>query len=204
MKKVTENSFRSQYSDKELTWSEVSSQHVGNAKIFDINLHRRKSTDGREGDFVELSLKDWVSVIPCFTGSDGKLYFVMERQFRHGSKKVTVEFPGGIIEKGENPCRAGFRELLEETGIKAHNIVQIGQISPNSAFMGNTQNVCLATDLEDLGTRALDDNEQIDVVTVRASEVLNNLGSGEYDNGIMMMAAYCFLKEKKLICSENI
>ncbi len=41
----------------------------------------------------------------------------MVRQFRHGSGGITIEFPAGTIDPGENPEIAAKRELLEETGL---------------------------------------------------------------------------------------
>ena len=38
------------------------------------------------------------------------------RQFRYGSR-VSLEPPGGVIEKGEDPIEAGLRELKEETAM---------------------------------------------------------------------------------------
>lgn len=41
---------------------------------------------------------------------------IMVRQYRPGPDKVLLEFPGGVIEPGEQAQAAAARELLEETG----------------------------------------------------------------------------------------
>jgi 8-oxo-dGTP pyrophosphatase MutT (NUDIX family) len=40
----------------------------------------------------------------------------MTEQYRHGTGKIALEFPAGIIDKGETPEEAAVRELQEECG----------------------------------------------------------------------------------------
>ena len=40
----------------------------------------------------------------------------MTEQYRHGTGKIALEFPAGIIDKGETPEEAAIRELQEECG----------------------------------------------------------------------------------------
>ena len=39
-----------------------------------------------------------------------------KEQYRHGTGKIALEFPAGIIDKGETPKEAAIRELQEECG----------------------------------------------------------------------------------------
>ena len=63
-------------------------------------------------DFYTLWQPDWVLILARTT--EGK--WVMTEQYRHGTGKIALEFPAGIIDKGETPEEAALRELQEECG----------------------------------------------------------------------------------------
>jgi len=197
MEKLTEKTFPrycDSMDDSRLLWTEKSRRKLLETPIFDVNSIERESTDGRKGTFVEIATPQWINVIPVFTGTDGKRYFVMERQFRHGSQTVTLEFPAGLVEDGEDPKEAALRELLEETGIKAGKLTQTGLLNPNSAFMCTKGYFFVAEDLEYTGERHFDANEEIEAVTISEAEVFERMGKGEMDNGIMVVSAFLYLK----------
>lgn len=184
-----------------LLWTTEERHNTARTVLFDVNSVHRKGPDGREGDFVELEFaRGGVSVIPYFTGSDGIPRFVMERQYRHGSESVTLEFAAGLVEKGESMAQAAARELLEETGLKAKTMVYMGTVCQNSAFMKCPSAFFLAEDLTvetDLKDRRLDENEEIDIVTVPVSYVLENIGEGELTNGAALQSIPFFLREMR-------
>ena len=179
-----------------LLWKDVGPKTLAwHGPIFDVSLIKRASTDGRSASFCRVESPEWITVIPWYRDEQGRAMFVMEQQFRHGSGTITREFPAGLVEKGEDPKVAAARELLEETGSKAEKLEEIGCVSPNSAFMGNRSHFYLAEQLRHVEGQKLDPNEQLDVFSVPVEEVLRDIGTGMYDNGIMLMAVCFFLKE---------
>ena len=54
---------------------------------------------------------------------------MLVRQFRYGSQEFSLEPPGGVIEKDEDPVVAGIRELAEETGYEGQEAQIIGECS---------------------------------------------------------------------------
>ncbi|MBR2308261.1 MAG: NUDIX hydrolase, partial [Fibrobacter sp.] len=65
-------------------------------------------------DFYTLWQPDWVLILA--RTAEGK--WVMTEQYRHGTGKIALEFPAGIIDKGETPEQAALRELQEECGYR--------------------------------------------------------------------------------------
>lgn len=178
-----------------LSWDTHDEKIVYKTPVFDVLEVQRTSRDGRSGSFVSLDAPEWVTVIPWYRNSEGVAYFKMVRQYRHGSEKVTIEFPAGTVDRGEDVKVAGMRELVEETGcVSSTDMVLLGSISPNPAFMNNRVWFYLAQDITCEKEQHLDENEQVDILDIPVAEVLKQMGHGEYDNGIMMIAQGFFLR----------
>jgi len=181
-----------------LLWKDISAETVTyHGPIFDVATVRREAPDGRQGTFVKVLSPEWITVIPWYRREDGRAMFIMEEQFRHGSATVTREFPAGLVEKGEKAEVAARRELKEETGCEAGRMTLIGNVNPNSAFMSNRANFFLAESFKKVSGQSLDQNEQIDLLSVPVDEVVAAMGTEMYDNGIMMIALGFFLKEAR-------
>ena len=83
--------------------------------------------------------------------------------------------------------------MMEETGM-AGDFTELGTVCPNNAFMTNRQSFFLVTGLEKKAGQSLDPDETIDIVEVPVEEAIRDMGTGIYDNGIMMMAIGFFLR----------
>ena len=61
--------------------------------------------------FNRINVDDTVIILPIF--ENGLL--LMVEGYRHGASEDLLEFPGGFIDKNEEPSQAARRELFEET-----------------------------------------------------------------------------------------
>ena len=140
-----------------------------------------------------LDTPDWVTVIPVVQ-KEGKDHFLLVRQFRQGSASITMEFPAGTVEDGEDPENTARRELAEETGYRFNRFTLLGKVNPNPAFMNNTFYTYLAEGLIETQAQDLDEDESIHPLLVPAGEVIRKLGTGEYINGTQMAALIYYLR----------
>src|SRR3989442_5906493 len=115
-------------------WPKTGSTPLGDYRVFKLRSDRRRSPrTGEEHDFFVLESANWVNVIALTP----ERQLVMIEQFRHGSERVELEIPGGLIDPGETPVAAGIRELREATGFEGEKARVLGQISPKPAIISN-------------------------------------------------------------------
>lgn len=177
-----------------LQWEEEQREKDKSFGIFDVYRVTRVSPRGQRGEFVIVDAPDWVTVVPVLKDDRGTDCFVMVRQFRHGSQTVTVEFPAGVIERGEEPEDAARRELLEETGRTSSRVVLLGKTNPNPAFMCNSTFTYLATGLAPPTQQELDELELVELELIPVEEATAKMGTPPYDSAIMMSALAYYLR----------
>lgn len=160
--------------------------------IFDVRLH--ESTHPRTGaskTYVVLDSPEWVQIV-ALTPDDRA---VLVRQFRHGTGRITLEAPGGLVDPGETPLAAAVRELREETGFAATTWVLLGRLAANPAFMANHCHVFLALDARPVGAPEPDAGEDIEVVALPLPEVGRLVREGGIDHSIVV-AAFGMLRDR--------
>ena len=178
-----------------LVWNEENRKTVYTCPIFSVSERlNRYPPENKTKTFTILDTSNWAIVIPVMETEKGKK-FVMVRQWRHGEQELSLEFPGGVFEKGENAEAAATRELQEETGYKAGKIELIGKFNPNPAIMSNHVYFFLAQDLASPVEQDLDEDEYVEVETVPWKEVLNGLGKPPYIHALMGTAMALYLKD---------
>ena len=142
--------------------------------------------DGREHPRVVITTPDWVTVVALT--SEGQA--VLIRQFRIGIESNTLEVPGGVVEPGEDPAAAAARELLEETGFRAAELVHIGSVHPNPALQTNVCHSYLALGCQRVHGGAPDAGEDIEVVVVPASALQRLVREGAITHALAVNAVY--------------
>ena len=186
-------------SDKNLIWKDCGRvKEVWRGPIFSIDQVERRAPDGSEQPMIVCQSPDWVTVIPEIQPADGEgdPSFLIVRQFRHGSGALSCEFPAGVVDPGETALEAAVRELREETGFTAEEMIEIGSINPNPAFMSNRSTSFLARGLKRTHELDLDDNEFLQWREESLSQVAENMGKGEYNSAIMVQCWYWYLKHQ--------
>ena len=181
--------------ESRLRWKENSRKEILKTRVFTVTERQSTSPDGKEGTYIVNDAPDWVIVLPLHGEN-----FLMVRQWRHGNNSLSIEFPGGVINKGESPEEAAIRETEEETGYKAGKLTYLGSANPNPALMSNRVHFFAAEDLQGSGIQHLDEDECVEYMQIPQKEVYEKIGSQEYPHALMMSALLKFklMKEKKV------
>lgn len=95
---------------------------------------------------------------PLDSQPDGALTYVVvvtrcakEWVFCRHKKRSTWECPGGHIEPGESPLDAAYRELYEETGAKAQNLIALCLYSVSKDGGKETHGLLCVADVSAVG-----------------------------------------------------
>ncbi len=174
-------------------WTTTAKKTIAENPFLRLEEDRREEEGtGRHGYFFIVDTPDWVNVIAITEEQE----IVLIEQFRHGSERVELEIPGGIIDEGEEPATAALRELLEETGYERTDRSEfkiIGEVLPNPAFMRNKCYTYLLTNARLTGKTEFDEYEKIRIRLVPRGEIERLITAGEIQHSLII-AAFYFLR----------
>jgi 8-oxo-dGTP pyrophosphatase MutT (NUDIX family) len=138
----------------------------------------RSRATGRVHDYYVVHLPDVVNVIALTT--DDRVILV--RQFRAGSRRDSLETPGGLLDPGEDPLTAGARELREETGYAGDPPRLLTTVWSNPSILTSRATTILITSARRIAAPRLDHGEELDVQLVPASSIPAMLADGRIDH----------------------
>lgn len=141
---------------------------------------------GQQITFTKVEFRDFVSVLPL---TDNKI--LMVEILRYPQNCLSLEIPSGHIEDGEKQEEAAFRELEEETGYRAGQLVGMGCFHPLSRSTQRAY-LFLAKDLKK-GTQRLEETEQITVKLVPVGNVKKMLTAGKITHAPTLLALQRYL-----------
>ena len=173
--------------DSQLAWRRVRSEPVADCRVFTVR--RDTSADPRgagEHDFYVVEAPDWINVIPLTDG--GEVVFV--EQYRHGTESISLEIPGGMVDPGEDPRDTAARELLEETGYAAREVIFLGKTRPNPAIQDNWIHTFVARGVEYRHEPLNEGTERTRVRLVPLGLVPPMIASGQIDHALVVVAFY--------------
>ena len=167
-----------------LAWRRESSEYVADCRVFKVR--RDVSADPRDGrahDFYVIEAPDWINVVPLTPRGE----VVLIEQYRHGTEEVSLEIPGGMVDAGETPREAAARELLEETGYAASELVFLGRTRPNPAIQNNWIHTYLARGAECRQEPACDGTEQTVVRLVPLERIPSLVAEGKITHSLVVV-----------------
>ena len=127
---------------------------------------------------------------------DGRMAFV--RQYRYSVGSWQLELPAGGMEPGEDPRDAAVRELREETGLVAHDLIDLGMVYPS---VGSTDERCYVYAARCDGRRVAcepDPGEQTELVCLSREDVERMMDAGEMPN-VQVYVAWAMLQRHGLL-----
>ena len=182
-----------------LAWEEISTEHIVQDEWVDFRRSAYRFPDGSVFEpFYSYSRRDYVVIVASDT--DGK--YLCVRQFRHGIKEVTTEFPAGGIERtdgkeygskgsssaSEDALEAAKRELLEETGYVSKDWTHLLTVPSNATIADNYAHIFMAENCRKSGEQNLDETEFLNVRKYSSEEIEEMIYKGNFQQAVHIMA----------------
>ncbi len=184
--------------EEALAWEEIRMEHVVQDEWIDFRRSAYRFPDGSEFEpYYSYSRRDYVVIV----ASDEEGNYLCVRQFRHGIKEVTTEFPAGGIERedgreygknradfAEDALEAAKRELMEETGYESEQWRQLLIEPSNATIADNYAYLFEAKNCRKVAGQDLDDTEFLNVKKLTESEIEALIREGKFQQAIHVLA----------------
>lgn len=159
--------------------------------IVKVRLDKAQLHTGAEVKREVVEHPGGVTILPV--DAEGNCYMV--RQFRYPFGRMMLEAPAGKLEYGEDPGECAARELSEETGFKADELVYLGAMCTSPGFSTEVLHIYLALGLH-AGQSHPDQDEYLNVEKHSLSDLSRMVMSGQIDDGKTIVAV---LKAEKYL-----
>jgi ADP-ribose pyrophosphatase len=157
----------------------IEKQVIYDGKKVRLEVHHLESEEtGRRHTREVVAHPGAVVILPLLRDDT----ILLIRTFRYAVGQYLLELPAGTLEKNENPMNAAGRELLEETGYLAGRVQPIGNFYTSPGILSEKMYAFAAYDLQKR-EQALEEGEDIEVMTVPFTEAVGMIKSGQIVDG---------------------
>jgi ADP-ribose pyrophosphatase len=166
-------------------WKIISSKKVYSNEYLKV-YEDKIDLNGIEKIYIRGIRKDYSTIVP-FVSKDEILII---KSYRHLVDSIEIEVPSGYIDEGETAKQAAIRELKEETGYTAKDIISIGSYTLDYSMFKQKGNIFIAYDLDKEKEQSLGIMEKIDVEIIKIKEIEKLLLQGKISNAASIVAFY--------------
>lgn len=147
--------------------------------------------DGSKTHYVTFAhTNDGVTII---ARQDSKI--LLSQEYSYPMDEVLYQFPGGKTEAGEDPEESAKRELEEETGYKAVNMIPLGWYYPNNRRTKAKMYVFLADGVRKGVKQGGDAEEDIVSEWISEADLEEKIKAGEIVN-FSVLAAWALFRSR--------
>ncbi|MBS99237.1 MAG: ADP compounds hydrolase NudE [Oceanospirillaceae bacterium] len=118
---------------------------VAQSQLFQIEALDLRFSNGVERRFERLSNRGRGAVMVVAVDTDNNLRLI--REYAAGLHDYILTLPKGLIDPGETPLEAANRELQEEVGLGARELIPLKKLCSAPNYMGHQIDIILARDL---------------------------------------------------------
>lgn len=157
-------------------------------RIVDLYIEKIKTPENNIVEWVHINHDGAAAILPI--DNDGKIILI--RQYRNNVDDIVYEIPAGGLNKDESPYDCAKRELEEETGYKAKNIVKLFSAYSSIGITNELITYYLASDLY-LGKTNFDEDEYIEVIKFTTDEIIEMINKGIITDSKVIISVMYYL-----------
>lgn len=171
----------------DFTEKTVSQTYIYHGKIVQVRVDDITLPNGKPGMREVCEHPGGVGVLPI--DNDGNIILV--RQYRYPFGEMVLEMPAGKRDHGpaEDHYGCGVRELKEETGCTADEMVYLGAMYPSPGILTEVTHLYAARGLRQ-GEVQPDEDEFLELVRIPIAEVERMIADGELRDAKTIAAMY--------------
>ncbi|MFA6005347.1 MAG: NUDIX hydrolase [Patescibacteria group bacterium] len=167
------------------SWKTVSTKYVYENNWIKVRHDEIVTPKGVKGIYGVVETRPFVMIIPKI-----KDKFYLVKLYRYATGNLSLEFPAGGIEEGEEVESALGRELQEEAGLKSNNIEKLGFLYSANGFATDGFYVYIAEACEEVERKPEDLEEGMTVEKLTLEELKRQIKTGMITDG-PTVAAFC-------------
>lgn len=156
----------------------VSSREVYRGRIVHLFEDTVRLPNGKLASREVMRHPGAVAVVPLTQDGD----VILVRQYRYPFAEALLEIPAGKLDAGEQPENCARRELEEETGVEAAELIPLGEFYPSVAVLDEKIHLFLARGLAQKNSHP-DEDEFLYVEKIPFETLVQRIMEGSVPDG---------------------
>lgn len=181
----------------EIAAGKLASRRVYSGKIISVDVDTVRFPNGTTGELEMVRHSGASAVVPFITPLESlDPVILLIRQYRYAASGFVHEVPAGRLDPGETPEECAKRELQEETGYRATDLVRLNTFYTTPGFTDERIHLFAAFGLV-AGEAKLENDEILEAEQVHLSRAIEMVASGEIVDGKTMIAVLLAARLKR-------
>lgn len=158
------------------------------AHIFDVYKDYLTTPEGKQVVYDYIDHVPGAGILPI--DKDGNIILVS--QYRNSIDDITYEVPAGCMDAEESPECCAIRELEEETGYIANEVIYLTKTVLAIGTSNEQTYIYMGKNLTK-GTTQMEDEEFINVHVLTPEEVMSMIKAGKIVDSKTLIAIYAYM-----------
>ena len=162
-------------------FTHLDDRQVHQGHVWNVAVARFSAPDGTVFERDIVRSPGAVAVVPVIFDAEGQPSVVLVCQYRPPYEREIIEIPAGMRDVADEPAEdTGRRELVEEAGLRATEMLHLIDMLPSPGMTDSVCSIFLATGCEPVDhDRHGPEEEAMEILHVPLDEALSMIDAGD-------------------------